>query len=173
MLKTLTGAAQIGHLGRKCASLTRKFGYLRLKVNFFMVIAIFVNPANHQYARGYNFPILTTPKKNLGQQCILSQKNTQNFLRDFSFPSYGPGWHLVVLFRGYSGTVSGERSMVQNPKFVHKVYFSKNQHRRKTNFGKSKKDILKTFERTLHVNFKGLLSCVFLQTANQNCICDR
>ena len=80
---------------------------------------------------------------------------------------------MVVLFRGYSGTVSGERSMVQNPKFVHKVYFSKNQHRRKTNFGKSKKDILKTFERTLHVNFKGLLSCVFLQTANQNCICDR
>ena len=28
-----------------------------------MVIAIFVNRAYHQYAKGYNFPIRTTPKK--------------------------------------------------------------------------------------------------------------
>ena len=28
-----------------------------------MLIAIFVNRAYHQYARGYNFPIRTTPKK--------------------------------------------------------------------------------------------------------------
>ena len=30
---------------------------------FCMVIAIFVNWAYHQYARGYNFPIQTTPKR--------------------------------------------------------------------------------------------------------------
>ena len=29
-----------------------------------MVIAIFVNRAYHQYTRGYNFPIRTTPQKN-------------------------------------------------------------------------------------------------------------
>ena len=32
---------------------------------FCMVIAIFVNRAYHQYTRGYNFPIRTTPKENL------------------------------------------------------------------------------------------------------------
>ena len=33
MLNTLTGAAQIGRYGRKCAILTQKFGYLGPKVN--------------------------------------------------------------------------------------------------------------------------------------------
>ena len=40
-----------------------KFGYLGPKVIFFIVIAIFVNGAYHQYTRGYNFPIRTTQKK--------------------------------------------------------------------------------------------------------------
>ena len=58
----------------------------------------------------------------------------------------------------------GERSVVQHPNFVHKANLSKNQHRRKTNFEKSEKEILKIFERTFFVNFKGVLSCVFLLT---------
>ena len=33
------------------------------KSQFLMEIAIFVKRAYHQYARGYNFPIQTTPKK--------------------------------------------------------------------------------------------------------------
>ena len=37
----------------------------------------------------------------------------------------------------------GERSVVQNPNFVHKVNLSKNQHRGKTNFEKSEKEIRK------------------------------
>ena len=66
----------------------------------------------------------------------------------------------------------GERSVVQHPNFVHKANLSKNQHRRKTNFEKSEKEILKIFERTLIVNFKGVLLCASLLTAHQNCICD-
>ena len=66
----------------------------------------------------------------------------------------------------------GERSVVQHPNFVHKANLSKNQHRRKTNFEKSEKEILKIFQRTFFVNFKGVLSCILLLTAHQNCICD-
>ena len=63
-LKTSTGEAPIGRYGRKCAILTWKFGYLGPKVNFFcMAIAILVNMAYHQYTKGYNFPIGTTPIK--------------------------------------------------------------------------------------------------------------
>ena len=40
MLKTLTGAAQIGRGGQKCAILTHKFEYLGPKVNF-----LYGNPA--------------------------------------------------------------------------------------------------------------------------------
>ena len=63
MLKTLTAEAQIGHYGQKIAISTQKSGYLGPKGNVFLLIAIFVNTAYHQYTRGYNFPIWTTPKK--------------------------------------------------------------------------------------------------------------
>ena len=39
--------------------------------------------------------------------------------------------------------INRDRSVVQNPNFVHKVNLSKNQHRRKTNFEKSEKEIRK------------------------------
>ena len=50
-------------LGAKMCFLTPKFGYLGPKVNFCLVIAIFVDGTNDHYTRGYNFPIGTTPKK--------------------------------------------------------------------------------------------------------------
>ena len=37
--------------------------YIILHYYLVMVITIFVHRAYHQYARGYNFPIQTTPKK--------------------------------------------------------------------------------------------------------------
>ena len=36
-----------------------------------MVITIFVNRAHHQYARGYNFPIRTTPKISVSELWVI------------------------------------------------------------------------------------------------------
>ena len=38
---------------------------------FCMVITIFVNRAHHQYARGYNFPIRTTPKISVSELWVI------------------------------------------------------------------------------------------------------
>ena len=50
-------------LGTKMCNFYPKFGYLGPRVNFCMVIVIFVDRAYHQYAHGYNFPNQTNPKK--------------------------------------------------------------------------------------------------------------
>ena len=67
--------------------MTQKFGYLGPKVIFCMVIVIFVN----QYARGYNFPIRTTPKK-IRFRAIWKRELRSNCPRD-----YAPKGSLVAL----------------------------------------------------------------------------
>ena len=71
----------------KCAIFIQKFGYLGPKVIFCMVIVIFVN----QYARGYNFPIRTTPK-NFRFRAIWKREPRSNCPRD-----YAPKGSLVAL----------------------------------------------------------------------------
>ena len=67
--------------------MTQKFWYLGPKVIFCMVIVIFVN----QYARGYNFPIRTTPKK-IRFRAIWKRELRSNCPRD-----YAPKGSLVAL----------------------------------------------------------------------------
>ena len=69
MLKTWTGAAQIGLKGRKCAILTQKFGYLGQKVNFLYRDRDFGQQSISPVCPGLQLFHLNHPKKNF---CLLA-----------------------------------------------------------------------------------------------------